>query len=460
MKKLSGRGEDKYEKMTGSPLAKLIYSLAGPAVVANIITVIYNLVDTFYVGHLSAAAAAASGVVMPLMVAVKSVGMMLGMGGANKMSIALGKKNKHLAESLVATSFYITLVVSIILAAVCIALRGWVCRILGAASQVAPLASLYMIPLLIAAPLNCLTYIFNPVLRFQGMAKESMIGISAGAILNIFMEPLFIFSFHLGMLGAGIATAICQVISFLLLAFIYRARGQVRIKLKFFRFAQLRPIFSTGMPTFFRNIMRALGMDILDVVAAPFGVAAVAAMTIVNRIITLSNSLRGGLGQGYQPVCGYNYGAGKFDRVRRGYEITVWSVALVIGVIAVLQLIFAPDFIFVFQTNPAVVKIGAEALRWQSATLVLTSWIVMFNMVSQTLNHPVLSTIVGSLRRGVVLIPLLLILPHFLSLLGVEIAQPIADLTAFAFALPCQAYVFSALKKEGAALAVSKGEGN
>ncbi|MBQ1357415.1 MAG: MATE family efflux transporter, partial [Aeriscardovia sp.] len=200
--------------------------------------------------------------------------------------------------------------------------------------------------------------------------------------------------------------------------------------------------------------------DILDVVAAPFGVAAVAAMTIVNRIITLSNSLRGGLGQGYQPVCGYNYGAGKFDRVRRGYEITVWSVALVIGVIAVLQLIFAPDFIFIFQTNPAVVKIGAEALRWQSATLVLTSWIVMFNMVSQTLNHPVLSTIVGSLRRGVVLIPLLLILPHFLSLLGVEIAQPIADLTAFAFALPCQAYVFSALKKEGAALAVSKGEGN
>ncbi|MBR6440323.1 MAG: MATE family efflux transporter [Aeriscardovia sp.] len=453
MKKISGRGEDKYEKMTGSPLAKLIYSLAGPAVVANIITVIYNLVDTFYVGHLSAAAAAASGVVMPLMVGVKSVGMMLGMGGANRMSIALGKKDKPLAEALVATSFYITLVVSAILAAICIIFRGGVCRMLGAPAKVAPLASLYMIPLLIAAPLNCLTYIFNPVLRFQGMAKESMIGISSGAILNIFLEPVFIFSLRLGMLGAGIATAICQVVSFLLLAFIYRARGQVRIRLKFFRLRQLRPIFSTGMPTFFRNIMRAVGMDILDVVSAPFGVAAVAAMTIVNRIITLSNSLRGGLGQGYQPVCGYNYGAGKFGRVRRGYGITVWSMALVLGVISALQLIFAPDFIFVFQTNPEVVKIGAEALRWQSATLVLTSWIVMFNMVSQTLNHSVLSTIVGSLRRGVVLIPLLLILPRFLSLLGVEIAQPIADLAAFAFALPCQAYVFRSLKKEGEALA-------
>ena len=456
MKKISGRREDKYEKMTGSPLAKLIYSLAGPAVVANLITVIYNLVDTFYVGHLSAAAAAASGVVMPLMVGVKSVGMMLGMGGANRMSIALGKKDKPLAEALVATSFYITLVVSIILAAICIIFRGGVCKILGANSQVAPLASLYMIPLLIAAPLNCLTYIFNPVLRFQGMAKESMIGISSGAILNIFLEPVFIFSFHLGMLGAGIATAICQVLSFLLLAFIYHARGQVRIKLKFFRVRQLRPIFSTGMPTFFRNIMRALGMDILDVVSSPFGVAAVAAMTIVNRIITVSNSLRGGLGQGYQPVCGYNYGAGKFERVRRGYGITVWSMALVLGIISTLQLIFAPDFILVFQSNPEVIKIGAEALRWQSATLVLTSWIVMFNMVSQTLNHSVLSTIVGSLRRGVVLIPLLLILPHFLSLLGVEMAQPIADLVAFAFALPCQTYVFKSLKKE-AALRTARG---
>lgn len=460
MKKVNARGGDKYEKMIGSPLAKLIYSLAGPAVVANIITVIYNLVDTFYVGHLSAAAAAASGIVMPLMVGVKSVGMMLGMGGANKMSVALGKKDKNLAQALVATAFYITFIISVILAVICIIFRHWVCRVLGAPSSVVPLASIYMLPLLIAAPFNCLTYIFNPALRFQGMAKESMIGISFGAILNIFLEPLFIFTMHLGMLGAGIATAICQGISFLLLAFLYHFRGQVKIKLRFFEIRQLRPIFSTGMPTFFRNIMRAIGMDILDVVSAPFGVPAVAAMTIVNRIVTFSNSLRGGLGQGYQPVCGFNYGAGKFDRVRKGYRITVWSTAGILAVISTFQLIFAPYFILIFQTNPEVIRIGAEALRWQSATLVLTTWIVLFNMVSQTLDHPVLSTVVGSLRRGVVLIPLLLILPHFLSMLGVEIAQPLADLVAFAFALPCQAYVFKSLKKEEIALNSKSEEGS
>lgn len=448
MKKVQAHGGDKYEKMVGSPLAKLIYSLAGPAIVANLITVIYNLVDTFYVGRLSTAAAAASGIVMPLMVGVKSVGMMVGMGGANKMSVALGKKDKRLAETLVATSFYITLVVSVILSLICLVFRHWVCKILGAPGAVVPLASVYMLPLLISAPLNCLTYIFNPILRFQGMAKESMIGISSGAILNIFLEPLFIFSMHLGMFGAGLATAICQCISFLLLAFIYRFRSRVKIKLKFFEFRQLHPIFSTGMPTFFRNIMRAIGMDILDVVSAPFGVPAVAAMTIVNRIITFSNSLRGGMGQGYQPVCGFNYGAGKFDRVRRGYSITVWSTAGLLAIISAIQLIFAPYFILVFQSNPEVIKIGAEALRWQSATLALTTWIVMFNMVSQTLDHLVLSTVVGSLRRGVVLIPLLVILPHFLSFLGVEIAQPLADLAAFAFTLPCQAYVFRSLKKE------------
>lgn len=449
MKKVGARGGDKYEKMIGAPLAKLIYSLAGPAIVANIITVIYNLVDTFYVGHLSAAAAAASGIVMPLMVGVKSVGMMLGMGGANRMSVALGKKDEHLAEALVSTSFYVTFALSTLLSVICIIFRPGVCKMLGAPSAVVPLASVYMLPLLIAAPFNCLTYIFNPVLRFQGMAKESMIGISFGAILNIFLEPLFIFTMHLGMLGAGIATAICQGISFLLLAFIYLFRGQVRIKLSSFEFKRVAPVFSTGMPTFFRNIMRAIGMDILDVVSAPFGVPAVAAMTIVNRIITFSNSLRGGLGQGYQPVCGFNYGAGKFDRVRKGYVITVWSIAVVLALISTLQLIFAPYFILIFQTNPEVISIGAEALRWQSATLVLTTWIVMFNMASQTLDHPFLATMVGSLRRGLVLVPLLLVLPHFLSLLGVEIAQPIADLVAFAFTLPCQAYVFRSLKKEG-----------
>lgn len=448
MKKQNVRGGDRYDKMIGSPLAKLIYSLAGPAIVANLITVIYNLVDTFYVGHLSTAAAAASGIAMPLMIGVKCVGMMLGIGGANRMSVALGKKDKHLAEALVSTAFYITLVLSSVLALVCIIFRYWVCKILGAPSSVIPLASIYMFPLLISAPLNCLTYIFNPILRFQGMAKESMIGISSGAILNIFLEPVFIFSMHLGMFGAGLATAICQCISFLILAFICHFRSQVKIRLKFFEFKQLHPIFSTGMPTFFRNIMRAVGMDVLDVVSAPFGVPAVAAMTIVNRIITFSNSLRGGMGQGYQPVCGFNYGAGRFDRVRKGYAITVWSTAGILTLISILQLIFAPYFILIFQNNPEVIKIGAEALRLQSITLALTSWIVMFNMISQTLNRLVLSTIVGSLRRGVVLIPLLVILPHFLLLFGVEIAQPLADLVAFAFALPCQAYVFRSLKRE------------
>lgn len=204
------------------------------------------------------------------------------------------------------------------------------------------------------------------------------------------------------------------------------------------------------MPTFFRNVMRAVGMDVLDVVTSPFGDAAVAAMTIVNRIVTLSNSVRGGLGQGFQPVCGYNYGAKKYGRVRKGYKITLASMAAALALISILQLVFAPSLIRVFQDNAEVVRIGSEALRWQSATLVLTSWIVMFNMISQTLNHSVLSTVIGSLRRGVILIPLLLTLPHFCFLLGVEIAQPLSDLAAFSFSVPAGRHVFNSLKKEEA----------
>ena len=451
-RKTASRADDadaRFYEMTQAPLGRTIVRLAVPSTVANIVTVTYNLTDTFYVGCVGTAAVAAAGVVMPLTVILKSIGLMFGMGSANRMSVALGKKNQDFAERLASNGFFTTLFVAAIIAAVAICLRDPLAVVLGSTRTIAPLAIAYMLPLLIVAPLNCATYVLNALLRFQGLAKESMIGLASGAIINIGLEPVFIFALHWGMVGAGSATAVCQVISFCLLLGLYRRHSVVPIRLSRYRLDSevFHQIIAGGLPSLLRNWMRALGMDVLDLAANPYGDAAIAAMTIVNRIVTVSNSIRGGFGQGYQPVCGYNYGAKNYKRVTKGYWLVIRASFVVLGAIAIAQSIWAAPIVRAFQSNPAVVAYGVPALRWQSLTLPFTTVIVTFNMLSQTLGYTFISSFVGSGRRGIFLIPILLILPHFLGFTGVMVAQPLADILALLLALPYQSYILHRLDK-------------
>ena len=428
--------QNKFIEMTEAPLGRTITKLAIPATVANIITVTYNLTDTIYVGRIGASAVAAAGIIMPLTVILKSIGLMFGMGSANRMSVALGKKDRALAERLSSIGFFSTLFSALIVATLLILFKNPVVVALGSTPTV--------------APLNCTTYVLNALLRFQGLATESMIGLISGAIINIGLEPLFIFTFHLGMFGAGLSTALCQLFSFTILIILYSTRSTVAIRLSQYRVFDsdiLHQIISGGIPSLLRNWMRALGMAVLDLAANPFGDAAIAAMTIVNRIITLSNSIRAGFGQGYQPICGFNYGAKNYERVKKGYWLVVRASLIFLVSIAIIQSIWATPIIKIFQNNSAVVYYGVQTLRWQSLSLPLTAIIVNFNMLSQTLGYAFISSFVGSGRRGIFLIPILLILPHFIGFTGVMIAQPLADTCAFLLALPYQQYILKRLMK-------------
>ena len=442
--------QNKFIEMTEAPLGRTITKLAIPATVANIITVTYNLTDTIYVGRIGASAVAAAGIIMPLTVILKSIGLMFGMGSANRMSVALGKKDRALAERLSSIGFFSTLFSALIVATLLILFKNPVVVALGSTPTIAPFAIIYMIPLLCVAPLNCTTYVLNALLRFQGLATESMIGLISGAIINIGLEPLFIFTFHLGMFGAGLSTALCQLFSFTILIILYSTRSTVAIRLSQYRVFDsdiLHQIISGGIPSLLRNWMRALGMAVLDLAANPFGDAAIAAMTIVNRIITLSNSIRAGFGQGYQPICGFNYGAKNYERVKKGYWLVVRASLIFLVSIAIIQSIWATPIIKIFQNNSAVVYYGVQTLRWQSLSLPLTAIIVNFNMLSQTLGYAFISSFVGSGRRGIFLIPILLILPHFIGFTSVMIAQPLADTCAFLLALPYQQYILKRLMK-------------
>lgn len=436
------KADAKYVEMTQTPLGRLITKMAIPAIIGNVISVVYNLTDTFYVGLLGTAASAAVGVVMPIMTAFSAFGLLFGIGAGNKMSIELGKKNIKRAQELISLALSSSFIIAVVLSISAIIFRSKLVWILGSTVSIAPLAKAYMLPLLCVAPFFALTFVFNPALRFQGMPTDSMIGVVAGAVLNIGLEPLFIFTFHMGIFGAGLATAICQTISFALLFFLYYRKSEVPIDLRLAKPTRslFREIFNGGFPSLIRNLMLAFSTDMLNVAARPFGDAAIAAMTIVGRIATLTNTVQIGIGQGYQPVCGYNYGAHKFDRVKKGYRLAVLASGIFLITMCIVQIIFAPDLVRMFQPDKPVVEYGAQAMRWMSLTFWLSSYIIMSNMMQQTTGHVVIATIVGLGRQGLFLVPALWILPPHIGFLGVMIAQPIADICTLLMTIPLQTY--------------------
>ena len=438
-----------YSHMVSSPVGRLLSEMAAPAIISSLVTVIYSLIDALYLGHLSVAALAASGAVMPLTIIFKSFSLLFGMGAANKASVCLGKKQKDKASAYAFQGFWLSVGFSVLLAIVCLGAIRPLVRLLGSNEQIAPLAVLYLIPILIVSPINGVNYVLNPLLRFQGYATMAMVGICSGLVLNIGLEPLFIFKLGLGILGAGISTALCQVFSFAVLLIFFALKSEIGIGFKKSRFQLdvFKNLIFTGLPSLLRNGMRALSLDLVDVACSPFGTAAIAAVTVANRIVTLFASVRGGIGQGYQPICGYGFGAEKYSRIKKAFKLSIIACAIFLVSASIVSIALAPQLVSLFQKNPEVISRGASYLRFLSATLPLTTLIAMFNMNCQTLGKNLMASCVPLLRHGLYLIPWLFILPHFLGYRGVEICQPIADICTFLTVVPMQVHVHKWLGK-------------
>ena len=439
--------EAKFRKMTEPPVGGLICRLAGPCIISMLVTAFYNMADTYFVGMLkSNAATGAVGVVFSMMAIIQAVGFLFGQGSGVYMSRELGKMNYDEASKMAATGFFSCFATGLLICILGQIFLEPLAYLLGSTDTILPYTKDYLRIILIGAPWMATSLLLNNQLRFQGSASYAMVGIVSGAVLNITLDPLLIFGMNLGVAGAGWATIISQFISFCLLLVGCSKGSNIRIQLKNFRFQlfYFKTIFKGGLPSLARQSLASLATICLNHAAAAYGDAAIAAMSVCQRITMFGASAMLGFGQGFQPVCGFNYGAGIYSRVKKGFWFSVKVSFFFLVVISLAGYIFAPKLISLFRNDPAVIAFGTKTLRFQCMTFWVQSWIVISNMMLQSIGKTIPATFLAVARQGIFFIPLVLALPALLGETGVQMAQACADLLTFLCAIPIQ---LSALKK-------------
>ncbi len=433
--------EKQYIKMTRTPVKPLIIKLAIPTVISMLVTSMYNMADTFFVSQLGKSASGAVGVVFSLMAIIQAIGFTLGMGAGNVISRMLGVKDYDKANSLASCSFFTALGCGILLAVSGIIFIEPLMNSLGATSTVLPYAKTYASYILIGAPVMMCSYVMNNVLRSEGKSAFAMLGLVSGGILNMFLDPLFIFGFKMGIAGAAIATLISQCISFcILLQFFVFKRSVVVIGIGRIRhyIATVSETIKTGAPSFCRQGLSSVATIVLNTQAGIWGGdAALSAMGIVTKIFMAMFSIGIGLGQGFQPVMGFNYGAQKWHRVKESFMFTYAISTVVMTTFGVVAFVFAPRIIPMFIDDPEVIAIGTRALRYQAVAAPILPLNVVCNMTYQSTGQKIKAVLLSCCRQGVCFIPMLLILPPILHLQGVEMSQACADLLSATVSLPC-----------------------
>ena len=428
-----------FRRMTETPIPKLILSLAAPTILSMLITSIYNLADTFFVGQISTSASGAVGVVSSLMAIIQALGFMLGHGAGTIISRSLGSRDTTAATRFASTSFFTALVFGVVLAVAGLGTLPHFMMLLGSTETILPHACAYARPILIAAPLMISSLVMNNILRYEGKASFAMIGLVTGGVLNIALDPLFMFVFGLGTAGAGIATALSQSISFcILLSMFLRGKtvSQFRLSAVTREARDFGRILLGGAPSFGRQGLNSIGGMLLNLAARSYGDAAVAGMSIVSRIFLLIISVAIGVGQGLQPVASFNYGARKYRRVRQAAIFTIEAAFCMLVVLVSLCWVNGDALIRLFRDDPAVTAVALPAFHYQCLAMLLQPIIVVANMTFQSVGASGRATFLACCRQGVFFIPLILILPRTHGLFGVEICQPIADVLTFLVSLP------------------------
>ncbi len=441
--------DQRFQRMTQTPIPRLIGSLAVPSIISMMITSIYNMADTFFVGQIGTSASAAVGISFSLMAIVQAIGFTLGMGSGNFISRLLGQQKAEEASKVAATSFFTSLGIGVIISLLGFVFLDPLVRVLGATPTNLPYAMDYVRYILLGIPFMTASFVLNNILRFQGSAFYAMFGIGLGGILNIGLDPLFIFTFNMGTGGAALATSISQFISFAILLFASGKGGNIRISFKDFtpKWDIYKEVLRTGLPSFYRQGLASVATICLNLTAGPYGDAAIAAMSIVARVFHFALSMLLGFGQGFQPVCGFNYGAKLYNRVLAAFWFCVKTAVIVMFFISVIGYVFAPDIISIFRKGDLeVIAIGATALRFQCITFPLSSWIVINNMLLQTIGKAKEASILALARQGLFFLPVILVLPRLTGILGIQISQPIADLLTFILAIPMGIRILNELK--------------
>ena len=446
--------KDRFTYMTETPVPKLIKQLAIPTVISMLVTGIYNTADTYFVGRIpdiAIQATAAVGIVFPVMAIIQAFGFLFGHGSGNFLSRMLGAGKKKEANEMASTGFVLALSLGLLAAILGNLFIDDLVSLLvsdDVSASTIEMTKSYAGIILFGAPFMMGQFVVNNQLRFQGSAMYAMVGLVSGAVMNIILDPILILGMDMGVKGAAIATVAGQITSFFILLISSRKGENIKLSVKNIRINgyYVLEIINGGIPSLFRQGLAAIATTLLNRTAGELGGdAAISGMSITTRVMMLLISALIGFGQGYQPVCSFNYGAGKKERVREGFFFCVKWGTIFLAAIGVICFVFAPGIIELFINDSEntdinmrmqVIKVGQTAFRCQSAILPINAFIVMTNMMLQSMGKGVKASITASARNGLFFIPTILILPIFLDLTGVEITQSVADVLTLCLSIP------------------------
>ena len=445
LRKENNTGMDRVTYLTTAPIPKLIREMSVPTIISMLVTSFYNLVDTAFVGRIDTQATAAVGISFSVMALIQAFSFLFGHGSGNYLSRRLGARDYEDAERMASTGFYSLLIGGVILSVLGVVYVTPLARFLGSTETILPYAVKYLRVIFIGAPFMMGSFCLNNHMRFQGSANIAMIGIVIGAILNIALDPLMIFTMNLGITGAALATIVSQMISFFLLLYLNLTRATIKVKIRKFtpNWHYYKNIFKGGIPSLVRQGIGSVATILLNKAAGQYGAeaadAAIAAMGVVTRITNFAYAALIGFGQGFQPVCGTNYGAKNYKRVKEAFFYCVKLGTIALVVLSVAGFVFAGPLVALFRDDPDVIRIDTTALRIQWVTFALNGYVVVSTMLLQTIGMPLKASIVAMARQGLFFVPLIVILPRIFGLLGVQSAQAVADLLSFFLAIPlCQ----------------------
>ena len=447
------RSEKQYKVLTQTPVSKLVIKLGIPTTVSMLVTNLYSMADTYFVSSISTSASGAVGIVFGLMAIIQAIGFMFGHGSGSVISRRLGEKDIEKAGIYATVGFFWSMFCGLLITVIGFSFLTPVMKLLGSTDTILPYAREYAMYILLAAPFTCSSFVLNNILRYEGKAALAMVGLCSGALLNIFGDWLLMAKLGFGVKGAGIATGVSQIIGFIILLSMFLTnRTSSKISFKNFRFkaVYLRDIIFTGLPSLVRQGLTGISTMVLNRLAGVYGDAAIAAMTIVNRIGFFIFAVGLGIGQGFQPVAAFNYGAKKYSRVRKAFFFTFSLGELILGLLAVGCFFIAGELISFFRDDPEVIEIGTFALRVQLMTLFFLPMSVTTNMLFQSIGANKRATFLATLRSGLAFVPTIIILTKLYGLTGVEISQTVADFIALLFCIPFMVNFFKNLPKDEA----------
>ncbi len=443
--------EENYKKMTETPVAVLILRLGIPTIISMLVTNIYNMADTYFVGTIGTSASGATGVVFGLSALLQAFGFMFGHGAGSNIARKLGVLDVDSASEYASTSFFSAMTAGALILASGMLMMNPMLRMLGSTETILPYARDYAFWILLAGPAMTTSCVLNNILRYEGKSFFAMIGLTSGGILNIFLDFLMVSVLHMGISGAGLATCISQYTAAVIL-FIPYVTGKTQSQLSprnFTRsFQVFRNIVAVGSPSLARQGLNSLSTIVINFTAGPYGDAAVAAMSIVNKITNFLFCVATGIGQGFQPVGSFNFGAQIYSRVKEGFWVAFKLGMVLMMILGASAFIYAEPFVAFFRDDPAVIAIGTTALRWQAATLFLMPVTLYGNMLFQSIGQAGTALLLASFRSGLILIPVLIISTRLFGLTGLESSRATADIISTLVTIPFHVKFFRSLPKD------------